>query len=293
MKIDAITKPGRALWKGYLKLSLVSCAVALYKATTSVERVSFNKLNPKTGNRLRQRMVDGVTGETVEDWSRGYEVGKNQYVMIDDVDLEAIQPPGDKVIDLDQFVRPGEIEPAFLDEHYYLVPDDPVAEQAFAIIHAALSKKNMVGIGKIVLRSRQRPIMLASLGKGLIGTTLKHTNEVRPAESIFAGIRDVDVPKEMLEIAMLLIERKTGKFDPTAQVDEFEQAVIELIKAKQAGTTFKPKVEATPRNVVNLMDAFKASLAETKPAAPSKAREGKPQKIAAAVKKPAIKGGKK
>lgn len=265
MPKEQIEKPGRSLWKGYLKLSLVSCAVALYKATSTVEKVSFNTLNKSTGNRLKQLMIDSVTEAPVEhgDRVKGYQVGKNQYVMILEEELEAIRPPGDKVIGLEKFVPLGSIEAAYMSDRYYVVPDDPVAEEAFAVIQAALAKKQVVGIGNIVLRSRQRPVMLEPLGAGLVATTLRHTAEVRSAATVFAGIRKVELPKEMLEIAQLLIDRKTGTFDPAAFVDQYEEQVIELIRSKQAGQVFKTTLaEGVTGNVVNLLDALKRSLAE-------------------------------
>lgn len=269
-----IPKPGRPLWKGHLKLALVTCQVALFKATSSTAKIEFNTLNRKTGNRLQQQMIDSVTREVVEKEQRvkGYEVAKNTYVMIEEAELEKIKPAGDKVIDLEQFVEPHEVEAAYQDERYYLLPDDPIGMEAFAIIRGALERKGVVGLGKIMLRSRQRPVMLSVSGKGLVATTLRYTSEIRSADTAFAGLQDLTLPKELLDIAMLLIDRKTVPFSPEGFVDAYEQGMIELIKAKQKGETFNSRPEPEPRKVVNLMDAFKASLAmePSKPAAAGK-----------------------
>jgi len=263
------------MWKGYLKLALVSCPIALYKATSTAEKIAFNTLNRETGNRLKQKLVDSVTGAEVESEQRvkGYQVGKNQYVLIEEAELEKIRPAGDKIIELEQFVEPSEIDIAYQDERYYLLPDDVVGEEAFASIRTALLNKGVVGLGKVVLRSRQRPIMLAPHGNGLIATTLRYTAEVKSADHAFAGLREMKLPKELLEIATLLIDRKTISFDPDSWVDAYEQGLVELIKAKQSGQEFVgTAAESEPRKVVNLMDAFKRSLEETKPAAPSKGK---------------------
>jgi len=269
----------RSSWKGYLKLSLVSCAVALYNATSASERVSFNTLNRKTGNRLKQNMVDSVSGEPVDtaDRVKGYQVAKGQYVMVEDEDLEALKIESTRTIEIETFVPQSEIDDLYLDSPYYLAPDDKVAEEAFAVIREAMTKKKMVAIGRIVLARRERMLMLQPRGKGIQATTLRYPYEVRQDGEIFGEISDVKLPPAMLDIAQEIIGRMSGHFEPDTFSDRYEEAVTELLKAKQAGQVFTMPEQAAPANVVNIMDALKKSLeaaggdgALRRPRAPSK-----------------------
>src|SRR5262245_11958082 len=230
----------RSSWKGYLKLSLVSCAVALYNATSSSERVSFNTLNRKTGNRLKQNMVDAVTGEAVDtaDRVKGFQVAKGQYVLVEDSDLEALKIESTKLIEIETFVPQAEVDPIYLDSPYYLAPDDRVAEEAFAVIRDAMASKQMVGIGRVVLARRERIMMLQPRGKGILATTLRYPYEVRQDAEYFSGITDIELPDEMLGIAEVIIERKTQHFEPEKFSDRYEDAVVTLLRAKQAGQSF-------------------------------------------------------
>src|SRR5690348_2165141 len=251
----------RPYWKGYLKLSLVSCAVALYNASSSSERVSFNTLNRKTGNRLKQNLVDSVNGEPVDtaDRVKGYQFSKGQYVMVEDADLEALKLESTKTIELETFVPQSEIDEIYLDSPYYLAPDDKVAEEAFAVIREAMTRKKMVGIGRIVLARRERMLMLQARGKGMLATTLRYPYEVRQDGEIFDEITDVKLPGEMLDIAQEIIARKSAHFEPDKFTDRYEEAVVGLLKAKQAGQTFTVPEPSQPANVVNIMDALKKS----------------------------------
>lgn len=283
----------RSSWKGYLKLSLVSCAVALYNASSSSERVSFNTLNRKTGNRLKQNMVDSVSGEPVDtaDRVKGYQVSKGQYVMVEDSDLEALKIESTKTIELEAFVPASEIDEIYLDSPYYLAPDDKVAEEAFAVIREAMTAKKMVGIGRVVLARRERMLMLQPRGRGMLATTLRYPYEVRQDGEVFDPIPEVKLPREMLEIAQEIIARKAGHFEPTKFSDRYEESLVAMLKAKQAGQAFSVPETAEPANVVNIMDALKKSLAAEggaagevrRPRAPSKKPAEAP---AAAVKKP-------
>jgi DNA end-binding protein Ku len=273
----------RSTWKGYLKLSLVSCAVALYNASSASERVSFNTLNRKTGNRLKQNMVDSVSGEPVDtaDRVKGYQVSKGQYVMVEDTDLEALKIESTKTIELETFVPQAEIDEIYLDSPYYLAPDDKVAEEAFAVIRDAMTRKKMVGIGRVVLNRRERMLMLAPRHKGMLATTLRYPYEVRQDGEYFADIHDVKLPAEMLDIAQEIIARKSGHFEPDKFTDRYEEAVVSMLRAKQAGQTFSVPEAAAPANVVNIMDALKRSLEAAgadsgsvrRPRAPSKKAE--------------------
>ena len=252
----------RSSWKGYLKLSLVSCAVALYNATSTAERVSFTSLHRKTGNRLKQLMVDSDTEEPVDrsDRVKGYEVSKGQYVTVEDEDLEALKIESTKLIDIESFVPQAEIDEIYIDGSYYLAPDDRVAEEAFAVIRNSMARKKMVGIGRVVLSRRERMIMLQPRGKGILATTLRYPYEVRQDAEYFGGIPEIELPKEMLEIAEVIIDRKSGHFEPDKFTDRYEEAVVSLVRAKQAGEAFAVPETPAPSRVVNIMDALKRSL---------------------------------
>ncbi len=185
----------RAYWKGYLKLSLVSCPIALSPAASSSERISFRQINKKTGNRLRQQLVDEETREPVEaeDKGRGYEIDKGVYVEIEDDELEAIQVESRHTIDIDSFVPAAQIDKRFYDSPYYIAPTDSVGQEAFAVIRDAMRDKGMVALGRIVLAKRERVIALEPHGKGMLGTTLRYGYEVRKPEEFFTDIDDVKV----------------------------------------------------------------------------------------------------
>ncbi len=284
----------RSSWKGYLKLSLVSCAVALYNASSASERVSFNTLNRKTGNRLKQNLVDSVSGEPVDtaDRVKGYQVAKGQYVMIEDADLEALKIESTRTIEIETFVPAAEIDEIYLDSPYYLAPDDKVAEEAFAVIREAMTKKKMAGIGRIVLNRRERMLMLQPRERGMLATTLRYPYEVRQDAEYFEGITDVKLPAAMLDIAQEIIGRMSGHFEPDTFSDRYEEAVTAMLRAKQAGQVFAVPEQAAPANVVNIMDALKKSLeaagsdsvAGRRPRAPSKKAVEAP--VAAPARKP-------
>lgn len=253
----------RSNWKGYIKLSLVSSAVAIYPVTSSAEKVRFNTLNRNTGNRLKQQMIDSVTGDIVEssDRVRGYETAKDQYIQIEDAELADISIESSKTIDIERFVPKVSIDDRYRDAPYYIAPEDKVGQEAFAVIRDAMSKKKMVGIARIVIARRERIMMIEPFGKGLMGTTLHYPYEIRPEESVFEEIPDLNLPVEMLGLAEEIINRMTGKFEPDKFEDRYENAVIALIKSKETGQPAKPiKAGARPANVVNLMDALKRSI---------------------------------
>ncbi|MBV8190415.1 MAG: Ku protein [Alphaproteobacteria bacterium] len=268
----------RPMWKGYLKLSLVSCAVALYNATSSSERVSFNTLNRKTGNRLKQNLVDSVSGEPVDtaDRVKGYQVAKGQYVLVEDSDLEALKIETSKTIDIDSFVPQAEVDQIYLDSPYYLAPDDKVAEEAFAVIREAMTRKKVVGVARVVLSRRERILMLQPRGKGMLATTLRYPYEVRQDAEYFDGIPELKLAPQMIDIAQELIARSAGHFEPDTFTDRYEEALVGMLRAKQAGQTFAVPEQVEPGNVVDIMDALKRSLevvstgANRRPRAPSK-----------------------
>jgi DNA end-binding protein Ku len=253
----------RASWKGYLKLSLVSCAVQLYPASTSKERVSFHMLNRETGHRLKRLMVDSETGEPVEseDQIKGYEIGKRQYIQIEDEEIESVAIESTHTIDIESFVPRDEIDQTYFDSPYYIAPDGKVAEEAFAVIRDAMREKNVVGIGRVVLYRRERIIMLEPRDKGLVAMTLRYPYEVRADDEVFDQIPDVKVDDDTLDLATHIIERKLTHFDPARFEDRYQNALLDIIKAKAANKP-APKLDAPkPSNVVNLMDALRKSIA--------------------------------
>jgi len=266
----------RANWKGYLRLSLVSCPIALYPASSLSEKVSFNRLNRKTGNRLKQQNVDSETGEGVprEDIARGYEVAKGQYLIVEDEELDAVQIESTRTIDIDQFVPRSEIDERYIDSPYYLAPDGQVGQDAFAVIRDTIGKLNMVALGRVVLTRREHVIALEPKGRGLMGLTLRYPYELRDEASYFEDIPELKLPKEMLDLAAHIVNTKSGHFDPSLFQDRYENALIDLLKKKEAGETIEPSREvAAP--VVNLMDALRASIDAEKKKAPAPSTEAR------------------
>ena len=264
----------RAYWKGYLKLSLVSCPIALYPASSSSERVSFNRINSKTGNRLKQQMVDAESGEPVdkEDIKRGYEFAKGQYILVEDDELEKIKIASTHTIDIDSFVPRAEIADRYLDSPYYIAPTDQVGQEAFSVIRDVMHEKKMVGIARVVLSRREHVVMLEAFDKGLLATTLRYAYEVREQADYFDDISDKKLPAEMMKLAAHIVDSKAGHFEPKSYEDHYEKALVELLKSKQAGMPVETigEVKEAPR-VINLMDALKASInaSQKKPAAAS------------------------
>jgi DNA end-binding protein Ku len=251
----------RPNWKGFLKLSLVSCSVALYPATTTSQRVRFHIINRETGNRIRNDVVDSETGEPVEPEERvkGYEFEKGQYLLLDDDELDNVALESTHTIDIEQFVPMSEVDRIFLDESFYLVPQDEVAQEAFAVIREAMRKEDLAGLARVVIYRRERLLLLRPRGKGLMATALRYKNEVRDEANYFDDIPDTKVPADMLKLATHILETKKGHFDPNKFEDRYENALIELIKAKRAGKEPPHASDTRPSNVINLMDALRRS----------------------------------
>jgi DNA end-binding protein Ku len=253
----------RANWKGYLRLSLVSCPILLYPATSETEKVHFHQLNKGTGNRIRLQKVDAESGDVVpaDDIIKGYEVGKGKgYVEISDEDLEAIDIESTRTIDIDQFVPRDEIDDLYIDRPYYIVPDGKVGQQAFAVIREAIRKRGMMALGRVVLSTREHVVALEPRDRGIVGLLLHYPYEVRKPESYFRDIPKEDTPKEMLDLAGHIIESMVGHFKPEKFEDRYEDAVRDLIKRKQAGKVITPAKVEKPEKKMNLMDALRASL---------------------------------
>ena len=267
----------RANWKGYLRLSLVSCPIALYPASSLSDKVSFNRLNRKTGHRLKQQNVDSETGEAVprEDIARGYEVAKGQYLIVEDEELDAVEIESTRTIDIDQFVPKSEIDERYIDSPYYIAPDGQVGQDAFAVIRDTIGKLNMVALGRVVLTRREHVIALEPKGRGLLGLTLRYPYEVRDEASYFEDIPDLKLPKEMLDLATHIVNTKSGHFDPSQFQDSYENALIDLLKKKEAGETIEPSREVAAPRVVNLVDALRASIDAEKKKAPAPSTEAR------------------
>ena len=276
----------RAYWKGYLKLSLVSCPVALFPATSEREKIRFHQLNKETGHRIKYQKVDAETGDEVEasDIVKGYEVGKGEYIEVEPEELEAIAIDSTRTIEIDRFVPRKEIDELYLNNPYYLVPDGEVGQQAFAVIREAIREEGMVALGRVVFTSREHVIALEPRGKGLLGITLRYPYEVRDEKDYFADIADEKLPKDMLELAAHIVKTKAGHFKPQAFEDHYEDALRELLKKKRSGEKIEAPREREPAKVISLMDALRRSVeterggARRKPAARGAARHRAPKK---------------
>jgi DNA end-binding protein Ku len=253
----------RAFWKGYLRLSLVSCPIELYPATSQAEKTHFHQINRKTGNRLRQQMVDEETGKVVdkEDKARGYELAKGRYVEIEQDELEAVQIESTHTIDIDSFVPAEEIDARYRDRPYYVVPDGKVGADAFAVIRDAMKDKERVGLARIVIAHREHMIALEPLGKGILATTLRYDYEMRDEQQFFKDIATPKVSKDMLQLAGHILDTKAAHFDAGKFKDQYEIALRKLVERKAAGKKIEPTAPpARPDNVINLMDALRQSL---------------------------------
>lgn len=251
----------RPNWKGFLKLSLVSCSVALYTATSTSQRVSFNILNRKTGNRIRYDVVDAETGEEVEkeDRVKGYKLENKDYLVLEDEELENVALESTHTIEIEEFVPIADVDRIYLDESYYIVPQDDVAQEAFAVIREAMRKEELAGLARVVIYRREHLLLLRPRGKGLLATTLRYKNEVRDEDDYFDEIPNIKVPADMLKLATHILETKKGEFKPEKFEDRYEDALKALIKAKQQGKEPPVISEPKPSNVINLMDALKRS----------------------------------
>src|ERR1700730_11547963 len=266
----------RAYWKGSLKLSLVSCPILLYPASTSVEKTRFHMINKETGNRLKQQMVDAETGDIGEgdQKARGYELTKGEYIEVEKDELDAVQIESNHTIDIDSFVPRDEIDRRYLNHPYYIAPDGKAGVDAFAVIRDAMKDKDRVALARIVLTNREHIIAIEPLGKGLLGTTLRYPYELRDEGEYFDDIKSPKISKDMVELASHILRSECAHFTPGKFKDEYENALKTLVRRKAAGKPVKAvEPEEKPDNVVSLMDALKQSLkGRTKGTAPAKRR---------------------
>jgi DNA end-binding protein Ku len=253
----------RANWKGFLKLSLVTCPVALFPATSETEKVSFNQINRKTGHRIKYTKVDAESGEDVaaEDIIKGYKVDTDTYVTVDKDELDNIALESTRTIDIDEFVPKSEIDELYLVRPYYIVPEGKVGHDAYAVIRETIRTMDKVAIARVVLTNREHIIALEARGKGLVGMLLRYPYEIRDENEYFDEIQDVKVTKEMLDLARHIVETKSAEFEPDKFEDRYENALVELLNQKRKGEPLRTAVK--PRdtgNVINLMDALRKSL---------------------------------
>jgi DNA end-binding protein Ku len=269
----------RPSWQGHLKLSLVTCPVALYTATNPGGDVHFNLINPKTNNRIRMVTTDPDTGP-VERSSlvKGYEVSKGEYILLTDDEIRSVKLESTKTIDIERFVPEDEIDRIYWDNPYYLAPDGKMAQEAFGVIRTAMEKAGQIALGRIVMATRERILALEPRGKGILAYTIRTDAEVRRPDEIFDSISDAQPDAAMISIAEKIIEQQEGPFDPSQFVDRYEEALKALIEDKKKGHKPAKVAEPDDTNVVDLMAALRASLAgkgqgDAKPAAKAKANK--------------------
>jgi Ku protein len=267
--------PARAYWKGYLRLSLVTCPVELFPASSLAEQTHFHVINKKTGNRVHEQMIDNETGKVVskDEKGRGYEVSKGRYVEIEEEELAGVKLESTHTIDIDSFVPRSEIDNRYLNKPYYVVAEEKVGAEAFAVIRDAMTNKDRVALARVVLGRREHVIALEPLGKGILGTTLRYDYEVRDQHDYFSKIPAARTDKEMVELAEHILDMKAAHFDPTDFRDRYETALKALVKRKAAGEKIEEREPPPkPDNVVSLMDALRRSLSHGKSQKPTKSR---------------------
>jgi DNA end-binding protein Ku len=279
----------RANWKGFLRLSLVTCPVALFPATSDSEKISFNQINRNTGHRIKYMKVDADTGEEVssDDIMKGYKVDTDTYIEISKEELENIALESTRTIEIDQFVPKSEIDELYLVRPYYIVPDGKVGHDAYAVIRETIRSLDKVALARVVLTNREHVIALEARDNGLMGMLLRYPYEVRNSAEYFDDIQDVKITKDMLDLAKHIVDQKSGHFEPAKFEDHYEAALTELINKKRNGeriaSVSKP---VSSDNVISLMDALKRSIsgkpaAAKTEAAPKVAKGKKPRKAAA------------
>lgn len=277
----------RANWKGFLRLSLVTCPIALFPATSESEKISFNQINKNTGHRIRYLKVDAETGEGVsnEDIVKGYQVDKGQYLEVSKEELENIALESTRTIEIDQFVPRSEIDDLYLVRPYYIVPDGKVGHDAFAVIRETIRSLDKVALARVVLTNREHVIALEARDKGLVGMLLRYPYEVRDASDYFDDIQDVKITNDMLDLAKHIVEQKSGHFEPEKFEDHYETALAELLAQKQKGLPIAAVKRPAAGNVVNLMDALRQSLASSAKTAPTQKAARTPAKKPAKKRK--------
>jgi len=276
----------RPSWQGHLKLSLVTCPVSLYTATSSGGDVHFNLINPKTNNRIRMITTDPDTGPVERsELVKGYEISKGEYVLLTDEEIKSVKLESTKTIDIERFVPAEDIDRLYWDNPYYLAPDGKMAQEAFGVIRTAMEKAGQIALARVVISTRERILALEPRGKGILAYTIRTDAEVRKADEIFAGISDSEPDAAMISIAERIIEQQEGPFDPSQFIDRYEEALKALIEDKKKG--HKPARVAEPEdtNVIDLMAALRASLGGKTPVKRKTPAKGSVKKTAKAPAK--------
>ena len=252
----------RAYWTGFLRLSLVSCPIALYPATSEREKIHFHQINRKTGNRIQYRKVDSDTGREVDkdEIIKAYEKSKGEYIPVEPEELDAVAIESRRTIEIDQFVPRKEIDELYFANPYYIAPDGEASAQAFAVIRDAIEQEGMMALGRVVFTSREHVIGLETRSKGIVGMTLRYPYEVRDERDYFGDIPSERVSKDMLDLAKHIIKTKTGHFHPDKFEDQYEDALKDLLRKKDKGEKIEAPPERRSDNVVNLMDALRRSV---------------------------------
>lgn len=263
----------RANWKGYLKIAEVTCPVALYTAASTSDRVAFHILNRETGHRIQRKFLDSETEKPVEaeNQVKGYEVAKDEYVMLEQEEIAAAIPASDKTLSVDAFIANDDIDTLYFDKPYYLAPADKTAEEAFYLIREGMKNAEVAAIAHTVLFRRMRAVLIRPQGPGLIANTLNFDYEVRAAKDAFSDIPKTKIKGEMLDLAKHIIDTKRGKFDPKKFDDRYEEALAQLVKAKAEGKPLPTVKERKSAKVIDLMEALRQSAgAKAKAAAKGK-----------------------
>jgi DNA end-binding protein Ku len=252
----------RAYWKGYLRLSLVQCPIALYPAATEHDKIRFHLINRRTGHRIRYLKVDSETGKLVndDDIVKGYEIGNGKYIEITDDEIEAVALKSKHIIEIDEFVPKKEIDDLYHLRPYYIAPEGDAGVEAFVVIRDVIARMDRVALGRLVLTSREHVIALEPRNKGLMGMLLRYPYELVDAKDIFADVPDIKVPNDMFALAEHIVKMKSGHFRPLQFEDHYENALKELIRRKQKGDRIEPERLTQPTSVINLMDALRRSV---------------------------------
>jgi DNA end-binding protein Ku len=285
----------RSSWKGYLRVSLVSCPVRLYNASTTAEKISFHNLAPGSMSRISMVPTDPTTGKAVprEELQKGYEFEKGRYVILTEEELDKIQVESNKVIDITHFVAESEVDPLYFESPYWLAPDGKMANETFRVLAEAMRREGKAGIGRLVLSSRERPVLLNPRGNGMMIRTLRAPEEVRRETAYFEDIQDGKLDENAIKLAQLIVSQNTVEFDPKLFVDRYQEALAELIKAKIKGEAIVTPEVADPAPVVDLMAALKKSLETMKPPAQSKPTRAREPAAEEDEKKAATRGKQK
>jgi DNA end-binding protein Ku len=282
----------RANWKGVLKIGEVSCPVALYTAASTAERIAFHILNRKTGHRVHREFVDAEIGEAVEakEQVKGYDTGAGDYIPFEPEEIEKAVPEADKTLDVEAFVPCDQVDDVYFDRPYYLAPGTPAGADAFALIRDGIAKAKIAAVARTVLFRRVRSVLIRAHGEGLTAHTLNFDYEVRPAEEAFRELPAAKADDEMLDLALHIIKKKAGRFDPATFDDRYDAALLELVKAKMEGRKIAPPKAPEPTKPANLMETLRQSVGEIGETGTAKPKRAARKPSAA---KPKIKKGKK